>query len=195
MSDQDIVYGVFRNSDEAVLAVAELHKAGLQTSEICVVANQGESFKYLSGAVQDPNAGYFVNFGIGGCIAGLCAGIAAAPTIPYVVSFQILTPLMAAISGGIVFAYFGCFMCAFLHANKPHHWANVFEGTVESGSVIVLAEPDSAQQKKSVIEILNALDPIELVVRRKTSNPIIAPEQFCPPAEVERVAPALSAVA
>src|SRR3978361_1186435 len=126
MSDQDFVYGVFKKSQVALEVVSELHQAGLATSDICVVGTPDDEFKYVSAKIDDPTAKYFIRFGIGGCIAGLIAGILGAPQLPVASTVQILAPLMGAISGGIVLAYFGVFMCAFLYANKPHHWSNVF---------------------------------------------------------------------
>jgi hypothetical protein len=173
MIDQDFVYGVFADYETAETVVAELHQSGLKTSDICVVGNKTEQFNYVSARIQDPTAKYFFRFGIGGCLVGAWAGIAGAPTIPYIVSFQILVPLMAAISGGVVFAYFGCWMCAFLYANKPHHWANAFEGTVESGNVIVLAEPSTVEQRHSALSILSAHEPLEMIVRRKAAGQLV----------------------
>ena len=167
MSDQDFVYGVFKGSDKAFLVVSELHKAGLKTSEIAVLGNKTEQFRYLSGKIEDQTLKHFAEFGMGGCILGLIAGIAGAPHIPFGQSFQIIVPFMATISGGAAFAYFGCWMGAFLHANQPQHWASAFEGTVEGGDIIILAEPQNRAQRSKTIEILHSHNPSELIFRRK----------------------------
>lgn len=187
MSGQDFVYGVFKRSDSALQVVSELHAAGLTKSDIAIVSSKKDELRYLSAELQDPTMKYFMWFGICGCIVGAFAGVMGSTHIPYTTqTFQILVPLMASISGGIVFAYFGCFMCAFLIANKPNHWANVFEGTVEDGELIIAAEPANAEQRNAAVEILNKHNPVELIVRKKALKDIVPKDNFVPTIASER---------
>jgi hypothetical protein len=193
---QDFIYGVFNDYATAEKVIAELHQVGLDTPEICVVGKSSEEFKYVSGRLKDPTAKYFMRFGVAGCIAGLWAGISGAPHIPYTVSFQILIPMMAAVSGGVVLAYFGALMGMFLSANNPHYWASVFEGTVENGNVIVLAEASTREQRGTVMSILDAHDPVELILRRNSAGRI-GPSVSAAPIKIEKMqtVPQLSSVA
>jgi hypothetical protein len=166
MSDQDYIYGVFSAADKIPEMVSQLHRAGLKTSEICVLGNKSEQFNTVSGKIKDPTAKSFVWFGIGGAIAGLIAGIAVSLHIPGVNGFQLIVPLMGTVSGGACFPYVICQLAMFLTANNPQHWAHVFEGTVEGGSVIIMAEPQSFDQKRSAMDILMAHNPIEMIFRK-----------------------------
>jgi len=166
MSDQDYVYGVFRDNDHVATLVKQLHEAGLQTSEICVLGNKSEQFTQLAGKIDDPTAKHFIKFGIAGAVAGLIAGLVVSLHIPGVNGFQLIVPLMGTVAGGACFPYFVCQMATFLTSNRPQHWANVFEGTVENGSVIVMAEPQSVAERQSTMDILLQYNPIELIFRR-----------------------------
>jgi hypothetical protein len=167
MSDQEYVYAVFRDSDKTATVVSDLHRAGLATSEICVLGNKSDQFKQLAGRIDDPTGRYFIMFGIAGGLAGLIAGVAASLHIPGAYGFQVIIPLMATIAGASVFPYFACLVGAFLTANKPQHWASVFEGHVADGSIIVMAEPQSPLELTKTIEIFMGANPVEMIFRRK----------------------------
>lgn len=166
MSDQDYVYGVFTGGEKVPDVVAELHRAGLKTSEICVLGNKSEQFNTISGKIKDPTAKNFMYFGIAGAIGGLIAGIAVSLHIPGINGFQLIVPLMGAVSGGACFPYVICQLAMFLTANDPQHWAHVFEGSVEHGAVIIMAEPQTSAQKQSAMQIFLAHNPVEMIFRK-----------------------------
>jgi hypothetical protein len=166
MSDQDYLYGVFQDANNVAAVVSRLHEAGMQTSEICVLGNKSEQFRNIAGKIEDPTAKHFIQFGIAGAIGGLIAGIFASMHIPGVNGFQVIVPLMGTIAGGACFPYFICQLATFLTSNKPQHWANVFEGFVQAGAVIVMAEPQSAEQRNAAMNIFMASNPIELTFRK-----------------------------
>ncbi|MBX9720969.1 MAG: hypothetical protein K2X81_06225 [Candidatus Obscuribacterales bacterium] len=191
MSDQNFVYGVFAHKEKAFEVLGKLHEAGFATAELGVLAMRND-YKYVSGRVDDPSARNFTVWGTLGCLGGLWAGISGSPHIPYL-PFQIITPLMAAISGGAVMAYFGSFMGVFLNSGKPQHWANVFEGSINEGSVIVLAECSSRSMMRTAMETIEAEEPSELILREKSlSNLQFESVNVAVP---ERTVPTLSAVA
>ncbi|MBS2003850.1 MAG: hypothetical protein JST44_20255 [Cyanobacteria bacterium SZAS LIN-5] len=165
-SDQDYIYGVFRDVENVPNVVSQLHKAGLQTSEICVLGNKSEQFATMAGKIEDPTSRHFIQFGIAGAIGGLIAGIFASLHIPGVNGFQLIVPLMGTVAGGACFPYFVCQLACFLTSNKPQHWANVFEGSVQAGEVIVMAEPQSPEERNAAMNIFLASNPIEMIFRR-----------------------------
>ena len=165
-SDQDYIYGVFRDVENVPHVVSQLHKAGLQTSEICVLGNKSEQFASMAGKIEDPTSRHFIQFGIAGAIGGLIAGIFASLHIPGVNGFQLIVPLMGTVAGGACFPYFVCQLACFLTSNKPQHWANVFEGSVQAGEVIVMAEPQSPEERNAAMNIFLASNPIEMIFRR-----------------------------
>ncbi len=166
MSDQDYVYGVFADQSNVAAMVTQMHEAGLRTSEICVLGNKSEQFSQLAGKIEDPTSKHFIAFGVGGAIAGLIAGLVVSLHIPGVNGFQLIVPLMGTVAGGACFPYFICQLATFLTSNRPQHWANVFEGTVTDGSVIVMVEPQSSAQRQSAIDILLEHNAIEMIFRR-----------------------------
>lgn len=195
MSDQDYVYAVFRDSDKAATVVADLHQAGLETSEICVLGNKTDQFRQVAGKIDDPTGKYFIGFGIGGGLGGLIAGIAMSLHIPGAFGYQIIVPLMATIAGASVFPYFMCLVGAFLTSNKPQHWANVFEGHVEDGAIIIMAEPQSPQERKSVMDIFLSQNPVEVIFRRQPWGLTAVAEPIAPATKHETPERRLTAVA
>jgi hypothetical protein len=176
MSEQDFVYGVFDRCEAAAAVVQALHLAGFKSAAINLVGPKTDQFQYVSAKIKNPAKDYFVLFGAAGGLGGLWAGTVLAPTIPYVVSFQILTTLMAAISGAIVMAYFSLFVSAFLTANDPQYYANVYQADMPVGAALVSVEAVSAGERTKARMILEEFDPIELIVRRAVVGPIIGVE-------------------
>lgn len=166
MSDQDYIYGVFQDVEKVPHIISQLHRAGLQTSEICVLGNKSAQFTNVAGEIQDPTSKHFIQFGIAGAIGGLIAGIFASLHIPGVNGFQLIVPLMGTVAGGACFPYVICQLACFLTSNRPQHWANVFEGSVQNGSVIVMAEPQSPDERNAAMNIFLASNPVEMIFRR-----------------------------
>ncbi len=196
MLEHEFVYGVFRDPTVAANVVSRLHEFGLEPTQICVIGNQSEPFNRATAKIQDPTEAAFMRFGAVGALAGLWAGVSASPKIPYVPTFEILVPLMAAISGAVVFAYFAIPLCAFLTANRPRHWATVFEGHVEQGDVIVIVESHGNQRFK-LMEVLDSSGAFEIVSKRAESFDAAKSIGFAPtfvPSKIEPEVP-LSVVA
>lgn len=197
MAHPDYVYGVFQQSTTATRVVEDLHKAGFKSADLSVVGTDCDEFKHQSAKIKTPMAKYFVRYGIFGAIAGLLGGLYLDSTIPYAVSYQVMTMLMGAVSGGIVMAYIGVFLCAFFHANEPQYYANIFEGDVEEGGVVVLAEANSPEERRRAWEIMEAHDPLEVITRRAVYGNIIGDVKVEDINELrgEELKPTLSAVA
>ena len=169
MLEHEFVYGVFRDPTVAANVVSRLHEFGLEPAQICVIGNHSEQFTRATAKIQDPTEAAFMRFGAVGALAGLWVGVSASPKIPYVPTFEVLVPLMAAISGAVVFAYFAVPLCMFLTANRPRHWATVFEGQVERGDVVVLVEAQ-AEQRFRLMEVLDNAGAYEVVGKRADSQ-------------------------
>ena len=195
MSQPDYVYGVFASDDSTGQVLEDLHKAGFKSADLSVVGKNCPQFHNLSARIKTPMARYFVRYGIVGALGGLWTGTALAPHVPTPGFFQILTTLMAAISGGIVLAYWGVWMGAFLHANEPQYYANVFEGEIENGEILVLAEANSRAERLKAFEILDAHDAVEIIVRQADLGEIIGLETEPKEASQEETRPQLVKVA
>ncbi|MBN9394969.1 MAG: hypothetical protein J0H83_06965 [Candidatus Melainabacteria bacterium] len=192
--EQDLVYGVFGNENAAVDCVVRLNKAGFVEQDINVVTVKS-ALERVNARITNPTKKYFVSFGTCGAVGGILAGAYLTPTLPYVVSFQILTTLMAAISGGIVLGYFGMFMAAFLHANEPQYFGNAYEGTLEEGQVLVSIELNG-KNKARLAEAMQIMvqGASEMIFRPASAGPIIGLEAT-PAIVVTPDKPVLSAVA
>lgn len=173
MSQLDFVYGVFENAKDLQLIVADLHKAGFKEVDINVVGKDCPEFHHQSAKIKSPQAKYFVKYGIVGAFAGLWGGVMLAPPLHYVVTFQVMTMIMAAVSGGIVMAYIGTFLSAFLHASQPQYFANAYEGDVTNGAVLVSVECVSADERRKAYQVIDSHNPIETISRAEVIGPII----------------------
>jgi len=173
MSQLDFVYGVFENAKDLQMIVADLHKAGFKEVDINVVGKDCPEFHHQSAKIKSPQAKYFVKYGIVGAFAGLWGGVMLAPPLHYVVTFQVMTMIMAAVSGGIVMAYIGTFLSAFLHASQPQYFANAYEGDVTNGAVLVSVECVSADERRKAYQVIDSHNPIETISRAAVIGPII----------------------
>jgi len=176
MPQPDYVYGVFESSLSTGQLLEDLHKAGFKSADLSVVGTDCPEFRILSAKIKTPMARYFVQYGIAGALGGLWAGTVLAPQVSTPGFFQILTPVMAAVSGSIALAYFAMWIGAFLHANEPQYYANVFEGDIENGIILVLAEANSKEERRRAMEIMDDHDAAEIIVRQADLGQIIGLE-------------------
>jgi hypothetical protein len=197
MSHPDYVYGVFAEPTTARKVIEDLHKAGFTSADLSVVGTDCDEFKHHSAKIKTPMAKYFVRYGLLGSFLGFLGGLYLDSTIPYAVSYQVMTMLMGAVSGGIVMAYIGVFLCAFFHANEPQYYANVFEGSIEEGGAVVLAEANTQEERRTAWEIMESHEPLEVITRRAVFGNIIGDVKLEPVLESrgEELKPTLSAVA
>jgi hypothetical protein len=195
MSNPDYVYGIFESTATTGQILEDLHKAGFKSADLSVVGKDCPEFHNLSAKIKTPMARYFVRYGIAGAIGGLWAGVTMAPQLPYPGFFQIITTVMATVSGGIVLAYWGTWMGAFLHANEPQYYANVFEGEVENGEVVVLVEVNSKAERRTAWEIMDDHNALEIITRQADLGQIIGLEKVTSDVETEENRPQLVAVA
>lgn len=176
MSQPDYVYGVFSTNAITGQVIENLHKAGFKAADLSVVGRDCEEFHNVSAKIKTPMARYFVKYGIVGALGGLWAGTMLAPEVNSPGFFQIIVTVMAAVAGGIVLAYWGTYMCAFLHANEPQYYANVFEGEIHNGDIVVLAEVNSKEERLAAWQIMNEFDANEIITRKADLGQIIGLE-------------------
>ncbi len=173
MSQLDFVYGVFEDAKSLQIIVADLHKAGFKEVDINVVGKDCPEFTHQSAKIKSHQAKYFVKYGIVGALAGLWGGVMLAPPLHYIVTYQVMTMLMAAVSGSIVMAYIGTFLSAFLHASQPQYFANAYEGDIANGAALISVECVSADERRKAYQIIDGHNPIEIISRAAVLGPII----------------------
>jgi hypothetical protein len=173
MSQEYFVYGVFEDNGAASELVQKLHDAGFAKPSISVVGQENSpEFKHVAARITNRAHRFLIASGIAGAIGGLTAAIMYQPSIPYSVSFQLIVPVMAMVAGAVLLGFTGMWIGMFLHANQPNYYANVFEGQVTNGAVVVCVEVNSQLQRALAAEMVSLLDPIELVIRSSTLGPI-----------------------
>lgn len=177
MSQPAYVYGVFDTVGRSGQVLEDLHKAGFKAADLSVVGKDCPEFRNQSAKIKSPMAKYFVRYGIIGALGGLYAGVTMAPQIHTPGFFQIITTVMAAVAGGIVLAYWGVWIGAFLHSNEPQYYANVFEGEIENGEIVVLAETKTNDERRAAWEIMNTHEAVEIITRQADLGQIIGLEK------------------
>ena len=123
---------------------------------------------YKSAIVHNSVKRTFIWGGLAGAIIGGIAGAVASPTVPYAGTFQILTPMMAMVSGAIVLAYFGVWICGFLSwLDKPIP-ADAFEGTISNGALLLAVETQKKDLQHLAMECFSTNGAVEIIARDET---------------------------
>jgi hypothetical protein len=155
-------YGVFSNQQDFSKAFSELSNKGFQ--DITVVKDTSSPL-YKSATVHNSVKRTFIWGGLAGAIIGGIAGAVASPTVPYAGTFQILTPMMAMVSGAIVLAYFGVWICGFLSwLDKPIP-ADAFEGTLSNGILLLAVETEKQDLQRLAMECFSTSGAVEIIAR------------------------------
>ncbi len=168
------LYAVFRNATDFSNALADLKRNGME--DVVVMKNTADS-SYRSAVVQNNLKSQFVKFGAVGAVVGGLAGAVASPTVPFQTNYQLITPMMSMVSGAILCAYFAVWICGFLNwVDRPILEHEVFEGSIESGSMLLGVTTEDAQQRHIAIKCFDDNSAVELIVRA-SALPAIEPAQ------------------
>ncbi|MFA6208304.1 MAG: hypothetical protein WCT03_23355 [Candidatus Obscuribacterales bacterium] len=166
MSEQDLIFGVFDNPEQAAAVVAGLQEGGLASEQINFVAGDGEDVRAVAGRLRNPQQKVAIVFGGIGAVAGAIAGAYMAPAIPYAFSFQALTTMMAAVASALVTGYFAGIVGVLLASNQPPAFTNVYEAVLPKGKVIISAEIASHVVRAKAFEIMDSHGALEIVFQR-----------------------------
>ncbi len=157
------VYGVFSSSADFSNALASLKSEGM--NEVVIVKNTANS-AYKSAALHDNLKKHFITAGSVGAVIGGLAGVVASPTVPFTDTFQLITPIMAMVSGAVVCGYFALWTCGFLHwIDRPILEHEVFEGEIINGSMLLGVTVESDDEKRKAIDCFISTGAVELIVR------------------------------
>ena len=105
MSDEYFVYGVYNSQDELSEAFRKVQASGFE--DIIVARDTKAPVERLPVCIRNPYSLYMKSGGMAGFLIGGLAGAFNCPHIPYVFSYQVLTPIMAAVSAAVFGAYLG----------------------------------------------------------------------------------------
>lgn len=173
------VYGVFTNATDFSKALSALRIEGLE--DVVFLKNTSDP-TYTSAVVQNNLKGQFVRFGAAGAIIGGIAGAVASPTVPFTSNFQLITPMMAMVSGAVLCAYFAVWVCGFLNwVDRPILEHEVFEGIISNGAMLLGVTTDAVEQKQAAMRCLDQNGAVELIVRSTRLENV---EQLPDPTEV-----------
>ncbi len=157
------LYAVFRDATDFSNALADLKSNGME--DVVIMKNTSNP-AYRSAIVQNNLKSQFVKFGAFGAVIGGIAGAIASPTVPFQTNYQLITPMMSMVSGAILCAYFAVWICGFLNwVDRPLLEHEVFEGSIESGSMLLGVTTHDSQQKQIAIKCFDQNGAVELIVR------------------------------
>jgi hypothetical protein len=155
-------YGVFADQTNFAKAFSALSGQGFEN--ITVIKN-APSQLYKSAKLSLFPRRTFLWGGLAGAIIGGIAGAVASPTVPYAGTYQLITPIMSMVSGSIITAYFGVWLCGFLNwIDKPLP-ADAFEGTIANGSLLLAVETDELKDQQLVMDCLSRSGAVEIIAR------------------------------
>ncbi|MDT6942367.1 hypothetical protein RI570_20080 [Brucella pseudogrignonensis] len=162
------VTGLFDVYSSAKVAVANLEKAGIPSSDISIVSRHSEKESNATeGAGVGAGIGAAVG-GAGGLLAGL--GIMAIPGVgPVVAAGWLAATLTGAVGGAVVGGATGGLIGALTEAGVPEEDANLYaEGVRRGGTVVTAKVPDERYAEADAI--LSGATPVNLVERRRAYN-------------------------
>lgn len=173
MAEEVYLYGVFARASAVKESLRELTEAGYKEAQMNVVGKNCPEFKHVSASIVNPVKRYFVYFGTVGAIGGMIGGVVLAPTISYVPSFQVMTTVMGSVSLAIVMAYIGEFLAAFIHANEPQYYANLYQAEINGGDFLVSLEVEKGEDTSKAWSILADRGAREIIMRRMPLGEVI----------------------
>lgn len=160
------VYGVFSQTSDFSNALSLLKSDGM--NDVVIVKNTVNS-AYKSASLHNNLKKHFITAGSVGAIIGGLAGVVASPTVPFTDSFQLITPIMAMVSGAVVCGYFALWTCGFLHwIDRPIMEHEVFEGDISNGSMLLGVTVESDDEKRKAIDCFIKAGAVELIVRSES---------------------------
>lgn len=177
MAEEVYLYGVFDKANAVKECLKELTEAGYVETQMNVVGKNCPEFKHISASIVNPVKRYFVYFGTVGAIGGMIGGVVLAPTISYVPSFQVMTTLMGSVSLAIVMAYIGEFLAAFIHANEPQYYANLYQAEINGGDYLLSLEVEKGEDTGKAWSILSDRGAREIILRRMPLGEVIGIEK------------------
>ncbi|CAN5168836.1 hypothetical protein BH11CYA1_BH11CYA1_49840 [soil metagenome] len=163
MSDQNIMFGVFEDPEQAAAVTQGLLGLGLTHDDVSFVGTNHPEVRLVAGRLRIPEQEYAIRFGSIGALSGLIVGAVMSMPPPHIHSFQILTTMMAAVAGSVVLGYFGGMIGAVLHSNQPTLRPQVYEAVLPAGKVIVSAEIETEALRNAAFELMNSHKALEIV--------------------------------
>ena len=140
------VTGLYDRYDNAQRAVDALEAAGIPSSSISVVANNGDDY-HKTKAADDAGAGAGIGAavgGVGGLLTGL--GIMAIPGVgPVVAAGWLAATAVGAVGGAVVGGAAGGIVGAMTKEGIPEADAHVYAEGVRRGGTLLTAKVDDAQ--------------------------------------------------
>jgi uncharacterized membrane protein len=149
------VVGLFRDPDEAQVAVHDLVQAGFANADISIVTRKGEPGEEdpsTANVSAENTSGTMKGAAIGG-LAGALLGVAAL-AIPGIGPVLAAGPIAAALTGAGVGAATGGIFGALSDMGVPEHEAHYLaEGIRRGGTLVVVhATPDNSDRAQSVLD-------------------------------------------
>jgi hypothetical protein len=153
------VFGIYKNTPQAELAVDRIITAGFSNNDISVLLPDAQSSKEFAHekntkAPEGTTTGVTTGGAVGGAL-GLLAGIGAL-AIPGVGPFIAAGPIMGALAGLGVGGAVGGLIGALVGMGIPEYEAKRYEGRVKDGGVLLSVHCDTSDEITRAKELLKA---------------------------------------
>jgi hypothetical protein len=153
------VFGIYKSSTQAELAVDTILTAGFSNNDISVLLPDSQSSKEFAHekntkAPEGTTTGATTGGVIGGAL-GLLAGIGAL-AIPGVGPFIAAGPIMAALAGMGAGGAVGGLIGALVGMGIPEYEAKRYEGRVKNGGVLLSVHCNTSEEISRAKELLKA---------------------------------------
>lgn len=158
---------VYDSYGQAQRVVADLEAAGIQSSDVSLVANKYVSDQYADVVDVDDASATAKGAGVGAALgggAGLAAGLGllAIPGLgPVVAAGWLAATAVGAIAGSATGGIIG----ALVDTGESEDTAHVYSESVRRGGTLVTARVDDAQSS-NVLAIMNRHQPVDVATRR-----------------------------
>jgi hypothetical protein len=151
------VFGIYKSSTQAELAVDRIIAAGFSNNDISVLLPDSQSSKEFAHekntkAPEGTTTGVTAGGAVGGAL-GLLAGIGAL-AIPGVGPFIAAGPIMGALAGLGVGATVGGLIGALVGMGIPEYEAKRYEGRVKEGGVLLSVHCDTSDEISRAKDLL-----------------------------------------
>jgi hypothetical protein len=166
------VFGIYKNSMQAELAVNRLLEAGFSNNDISVLMPDAQSSKEFAHekntkAPEGTTTGVATGGAVGGAL-GLLAGIGAL-AIPGVGPFIAAGPIMGALAGLGVGGAVGGLVGALVGMGIPEYEAKRYEGHVKNGGVLLSVHCDTSDEIKRAKDLLKQTGADDIASSGETS--------------------------
>lgn len=164
-------YGVFKTHKAIADALTELKANGLEGT----VSGHGSSTVLLKPALNpEPLRQHFITFGAVGAVIGGLAGAVALPATHYTYGYQVLTPMMAMVTGALLCAYFGVWLFGVLNGLEGSDEHGDTVQNPDGNAIVLSVKTETREATRTAMNAMQRNEAICIVMRDGAVGPLEA---------------------